>query len=160
MSGTSAGGMMVDLLLCKSPFIQRTITAAANILGGIGQDFSSQCQPSKQVPLALIHGENDAVIGFSNPSNVDGSQFLSTGGGLQNAGVGGRVGDGMGWCCSIACAHSCDMHAMASEVQHGAAAAAAAAAAATASIARCVQGATVTWKVSWQPSLRTIQQTL
>jgi hypothetical protein len=69
---------MVNLLLCKSPLVQNTVTAAAEILGGIGQSFMQECRPTRHVPTAIIHGETDPVIGYYNPTMVDGSMFAST----------------------------------------------------------------------------------
>ena len=78
LSGTSAGGMMVENLLCQSSAVQSRLSAAVSILGGIGENFAPSCHPTRAVPLMLLHGEADTVIGYYSNTNVDGSQFLST----------------------------------------------------------------------------------
>eukprot|EP00775_Hariotina_reticulata_P009685 gene9685-9843_t len=78
VSGTSAGGMMVNLLLCKSALFQNTVTAVADILGGVGESFTSQCSPSKFVPHLILHGQNDPIITYYNDNLVDNAKFIST----------------------------------------------------------------------------------
>lgn len=40
LTGDSAGGMMVQALLCESRVVSKVVTAAVDILGGIGKDYS------------------------------------------------------------------------------------------------------------------------
>lgn len=78
MTGTSAGGMMLENLLCTSSLVQQKLAAAVDIIGGMGADFPSRCKPDKQVPLLMIHGTKDPVISYTNQQEVDGAKFLST----------------------------------------------------------------------------------
>lgn len=70
--------MMVNLLLCKSSVFQNTVTAVADILGGVGESFTSQCSPRKFVPHLILHGQNDPIITYFNDNVVDNSKFIST----------------------------------------------------------------------------------
>jgi len=69
---------MVNLLLCKSALFQNTVTAVADILGGVGESFMNQCSPSKFVPHLILHGQNDPIITYYNDNLVDNSKFIST----------------------------------------------------------------------------------
>ena len=78
MTGTSAGGMMVEHLLCSSALIPNTIAAAVDIIGGAGTPLRDSCNPAVKVPLRILHGEEDPVLHFNESTEVDGSPFMST----------------------------------------------------------------------------------
>ncbi|WIA11692.1 hypothetical protein OEZ85_011789 [Tetradesmus obliquus] len=78
VTGTSAGGMMVNYLLCKSELFQRTATAVVDMLGGVGESFLGQCSPKVQLPHLILHGMEDPVITYWKDNVVDGSNFIST----------------------------------------------------------------------------------
>ncbi len=79
MSGTSAGGMMVHNLLCRSTVVGRTVSAAVDMLGGLGAQVTrGACRPAKSVPFRIVHGEVDEVLKFNEPCEVDGASFMST----------------------------------------------------------------------------------
>jgi hypothetical protein len=79
LSGVSAGGMMVQTLLCQSPAVSAAITAAVDMLGGIGSDYalSPQCETSTAVPFLKLQGTDDPSITFDKQILVDGVNFLS-----------------------------------------------------------------------------------
>lgn len=78
MTGTSAGGMMVENLLCSSSVISKAVTAAVDIIGGAGTPVRASCRPAGKVPLRILHGEIDPVLKFAEATDVDGSPFMST----------------------------------------------------------------------------------
>lgn len=78
VTGTSAGGMMVNYLLCKSQLFVETATAVVDILGGVGESFTGQCQPKKFLPHLILHGQDDPIITYWKDNLVDGSNFIST----------------------------------------------------------------------------------
>ena len=80
LTGTSAGGMMLQTLLCKSSLVASRVAAAVDVIGGIGAPMKGQCSPpgKRRVPLRIIHGENDQVLRWDQNGDVDGAPFLST----------------------------------------------------------------------------------
>lgn len=80
LTGTSAGGMMLQNLLCTSSVVASRVTAAVDIIGGIGSPMKAACHPAnrRHVPLRILHGENDQVLRWDQPTDVDGAPFLST----------------------------------------------------------------------------------
>jgi hypothetical protein len=79
VSGNSAGGMMVYQLLCESSWFDRHLTAASVFSGGVGERH--ECKDGKEasrVPLLVLHGQIDDVIGFKTGTSVDGSPFQAT----------------------------------------------------------------------------------
>jgi hypothetical protein len=79
LSGVSAGGMMVQTLLCQSPAVASAITAAVDMLGGIASDYAAgpQCQQSSAVPFLKLQGTDDPSIAYDRQILVDGVNFLS-----------------------------------------------------------------------------------
>jgi hypothetical protein len=79
LSGVSAGGMMVQTLLCQSPAVSAAVTAAVDMLGGIGSDYAlgPQCAASSAVPFLKLQGTDDPSITFDTQILVDGVNFLS-----------------------------------------------------------------------------------
>lgn len=69
---------MVNYLLCKSQLFVDTATAVVDILGGVGDSFTGQCQPKKFLPHLILHGMNDPIITYDKDNVVDGSTFIST----------------------------------------------------------------------------------
>lgn len=78
VSGTSAGGMMVNYLLCKSELFQNTATAVVDMLGGVGESFLNSCSPKRYLPHLILHGMVDPIITYDKDNVVDGSNFIST----------------------------------------------------------------------------------
>lgn len=78
VTGTSAGGMMVNYLLCKSELFQSTATAVVDILGGVGESFLGQCRPKRFVPHLILHGMDDPIITYYKDNLVDNANFIST----------------------------------------------------------------------------------
>lgn len=80
LTGTSAGGMMLQNLLCSSSLVSSRVAAAADLIGGIGAPMKAQCKPAgkRRVPLRMIHGEADQVLRYDVNGDVDGAPFLST----------------------------------------------------------------------------------
>lgn len=78
VSGTSAGGMMVNYLLCKSELFQNTATAVVDMLGGVGESFMGSCSPKRHLPHLILHGMTDPIITYDRDNVVDGSNFIST----------------------------------------------------------------------------------
>lgn len=80
LSGDSAGGMMVYVMLCQSQVVSRMVTAAADILGGVGREYaqSRACQNSKAVPFLKIQGVKDPFITYDRDILVDGVDFISS----------------------------------------------------------------------------------
>jgi poly(3-hydroxybutyrate) depolymerase len=66
LSGESAGGMMVQALMCESEVIPATVDAAVDILGGIGADYmdSAKCSKSQPLPFLKLHGMTDPFITY------------------------------------------------------------------------------------------------
>lgn len=91
LTGTSAGGMMLENLLCSSALISKRVAAAVDIIGGIGRPMLTQCKPpgGRRVPFRILHGENDQVLHWDTATDVDGAPFLSTSErlGFQSVGV-------------------------------------------------------------------------
>jgi hypothetical protein len=79
LSGVSAGGMMVQTLLCQSPAVSAAVTVAVDMLGGIGSDYAlgPQCEASSAVPFLKLQGTDDPSITFDKQILVDGVNFLS-----------------------------------------------------------------------------------
>jgi hypothetical protein len=71
--------MMVQTLLCQSPAVSSAITAAVDMLGGIGSDYAlgPQCKSSSAVPFLKLHGTADPSITYDKQILVDGVNFLS-----------------------------------------------------------------------------------
>jgi poly(3-hydroxybutyrate) depolymerase len=92
LSGDSAGGMMVYVMLCQSQVVPRMVAAAADILGGVGRDYarSRACQNSKAVPFLKIQGMKDPFITYDRDILVDGEWDSGTG-----------VWDSMGQCVAM-----------------------------------------------------------
>ncbi|KIY93543.1 hypothetical protein MNEG_14418, partial [Monoraphidium neglectum] len=61
LTGTSAGGMMLENLLCTSSVIPNKVAAAVDIIGGIGAPMRGTCRPAgkRRVPFRILHGEAD-----------------------------------------------------------------------------------------------------
>lgn len=80
VTGTSAGGMMVNYMLCKSQLFVDTATAVVDQLGGVGASFTTpgNCQPKKLLPHLILHGQDDQIITYWNDNVVDGAKFIST----------------------------------------------------------------------------------
>lgn len=78
VTGTSAGGMMVNYLLCTSELFQNTATAVVDMLGGVGESFLGSCSPKRQLPHLILHGMTDPIITYDRDNDVDGSKFIST----------------------------------------------------------------------------------
>ena len=81
VSGNSAGGMMVYHLLCQSAWFARNLAAASVFSGGMGEKYECKgpgAAASKRVPLIVLHGQADDVIGYQKGTNVDGAPFLAT----------------------------------------------------------------------------------
>lgn len=78
ISGTSAGGMMLHNLLCTSSVVGRHISAAVDLIGGVGTALKPECHPTAKVPLRILHGETDSVLPFERGAEVDGAPFIST----------------------------------------------------------------------------------
>jgi poly(3-hydroxybutyrate) depolymerase len=81
VSGNSAGGMMVYHLLCQSAWFARNLAAASVFSGGVGEQYECKgpgAAASKRVPLLVLHGQVDDVIGYQKGTNVDGSAFQAT----------------------------------------------------------------------------------
>jgi len=72
LTGDSAGGMMVQALLCESPVVARTVTAAVDVLGGIGKDYAygPKCANNNAVAFLKIHGMTDPFITYDKVSVV------------------------------------------------------------------------------------------
>lgn len=70
LSGESAGGMMVQVLLCQKPRVADAVTAAADIMGGIGAEYSASaaCADSHAVPFLKLHGETRAAAAPAAPA--------------------------------------------------------------------------------------------
>eukprot|EP00878_Enallax_costatus_P030828 GHUV01033625.1.p1 GENE.GHUV01033625.1~~GHUV01033625.1.p1 ORF type:complete len:290 (+),score=9.71 GHUV01033625.1:166-1035(+) len=85
LSGESAGGMMVQALLCQSRIIPKLITAAVDMLGGLGKDYAlgPACKQSPPVAFFKIHGVKDPFITWNKDILVDGVNFISAIGGAQ-----------------------------------------------------------------------------
>ncbi|WIA19613.1 hypothetical protein OEZ85_005551 [Tetradesmus obliquus] len=79
LSGVSAGGMMVETLLCQSPAVAASITAAVDMLGGIASDYAAgpACSSSSAVPFLKLQGTDDPSIAYNRQILVDGVNFLS-----------------------------------------------------------------------------------
>eukprot|EP00775_Hariotina_reticulata_P009179 gene9179-9345_t len=79
LSGDSAGGMMVQALLCESRGVTQTITAAVDVLGGIGKDYAygPKCANKNAVAFLKIHGMTDPFITYDTEILVDNVNFLS-----------------------------------------------------------------------------------
>jgi hypothetical protein len=76
VSGNSAGGMMVYELLCESEWFAKHLTAASVFSGGMGDGFGCRNgQAASRVPLLVLHGQDDDVIGYRKGTSVDGSPF-------------------------------------------------------------------------------------
>ncbi|GBF97532.1 hypothetical protein Rsub_10455 [Raphidocelis subcapitata] len=74
LSGESAGGMLVHVLLCQSPAVAGAITAAADLLGGIGADYAKgpDCsKPSYTMPFIKMHGLDDPNIPYTQPAGKE-----------------------------------------------------------------------------------------
>jgi poly(3-hydroxybutyrate) depolymerase len=78
VTGTSAGGMMVNYLLCQSELFQNTATAVVDMLGGVGESFLGSCSPKRSLPHLILHGMTDPIITYDRDNVVDGSNFIST----------------------------------------------------------------------------------
>jgi poly(3-hydroxybutyrate) depolymerase len=74
LSGHSAGGMMVHTMLCQSQVVPRLVAAAADILGGIGREYSQtgSCRSSRAIPFLKIQGTKDPFITYDRDIDVDG----------------------------------------------------------------------------------------
>jgi len=76
VSGNSAGGMMVYELLCESEWFAKNLAAAAVFSGGVGEGYACRGgRASARVPLLVLHGQDDEVIGYRKGTSVDGSPF-------------------------------------------------------------------------------------
>ncbi|KAI8462535.1 MAG: hypothetical protein J3K34DRAFT_447686 [Monoraphidium minutum] len=80
LTGTSAGGMMLENLLCSSSLVSSKVAAAVDIIGGIGAPMRGSCKPhgKRRVPFRIVHGESDQVLRWDQATDVDGAPFLST----------------------------------------------------------------------------------
>jgi len=75
---------MVNTLLCQSDIISKSVTAAADLLGGIGTEFaaSKECTPAhtQAVPFLKLHGMEDEPIPYEQVPGkevlVDNVEFL------------------------------------------------------------------------------------
>jgi len=63
--------MMVQALLCESSRVARTVTAAADVLGGVGRDYAHgpQCSNRNAVAFLKIHGMTDPFITYDTVRN-------------------------------------------------------------------------------------------
>lgn len=69
---------MVETLLCQSNMLDGTVTAAVDILGGIGTDYAlGSCARPSSVPYLHLHGIEDPTITYDKRVLVDGVNFLS-----------------------------------------------------------------------------------
>lgn len=71
--------MLLEALMCESSTLATTITAAVNILGGIGADYAlgSACASSPAISYLHLHGMKDPSISYNAAILVDGVRFLS-----------------------------------------------------------------------------------
>ena len=67
-NGFSNGGMIAQLLACKMP----ELFAAAAPMGSTLTIEKSMCSPSRPLPLFLINGTEDPLVGFTTPSSSGG----------------------------------------------------------------------------------------
>lgn len=79
LTGESSGGMLVHVLLCQSSVIPGMITAAVDILGGVGADYvrSGKCANGPPAAFLKMHGVKDPFITYDKQILVDGVNFLS-----------------------------------------------------------------------------------
>jgi hypothetical protein len=61
-------------MLCQSQVVPRLVTAAADILGGIGREYSQtgSCRSSGAIPFLKIQGVKDPFITYDRDIDVDG----------------------------------------------------------------------------------------
>lgn len=86
--------MLLHSILCSSSLISSTVTAAVDIIGGVGTSARGKCHPANKVPLMIIHGETDDILKYDEASAVHGYPFMSA---SERVGDGGRgVGGGRG----------------------------------------------------------------
>lgn len=79
LSGTSAGGMMVYTMLCRSRAMRAgRVRAAAVVIGGMGKSFADGCTSPARVPLMILHGAKDEHIPYNRPVVLDYVPFMST----------------------------------------------------------------------------------
>ncbi|KAI8471377.1 MAG: hypothetical protein J3K34DRAFT_520610 [Monoraphidium minutum] len=90
LSGESAGGMLVNAVLCESEPVAAAVAAAADMLGGLGADYAASrgCAPgggdAPALPYLKLHGTEDPSIPFDQVPGkevlVDGVKFLGAAG--------------------------------------------------------------------------------
>lgn len=69
---------MVETLLCQSNILDGKVTAAVDILGGIGADYAlKSCARTSSVPYLHLHGIEDPTLTYDKRVLVDGVNFLS-----------------------------------------------------------------------------------
>lgn len=70
---------MVEALLCQSPAVVSKISAAVNILGGVGADYAlgANCSASPPIRYMHLHGMEDPSITYHKRILVDEVMFLS-----------------------------------------------------------------------------------
>lgn len=69
----------MNALLCESPAVASAITAAVDMLGGIGEQyaFGPKCSAAPAAPYLKLHGTDDPSITYDQRILVDGVNFLS-----------------------------------------------------------------------------------
>jgi polyhydroxybutyrate depolymerase len=67
-SGFSNGGMISQLLACK----MADVFAAAAPMGSTMTIPADQCQPSRPIPILMINGTSDPLVGYTSTSFAGG----------------------------------------------------------------------------------------